>query len=73
MDRKAADQGHADAQHNLGFIYYNGQGSMPQDYAAAISWYRKAANQGDASAQNNLGVLYANGRGVPQYYAPASS
>ncbi|MDD4887874.1 MAG: tetratricopeptide repeat protein, partial [Thiomonas sp.] len=70
--RKAADQGDARAQCNLGLRYYNGQG-VPQDYAQAASWYRKAADQGYARAQYNLGVLYDNGQGVPQDYAQAAS
>ena len=41
---------------------------MPQDYAAAVSWYRKAADQGNAKAQFNLGLMYGNGQGVPQNY-----
>ena len=44
---------------------------VPQDYAAAASWYRKAAEQGYARAQNNLGVMYDNGEGVPQDYVTA--
>ncbi|MBQ3378207.1 MAG: sel1 repeat family protein, partial [Synergistaceae bacterium] len=51
---KAAQGGHAGAQHNLGFMYDNGQG-VRQDYQQAVYWYRKAAEQGDAGAQNNLG------------------
>ena len=70
--RKAADQGDADAQYNLGLLYVNGQG-VPQDYAQAVSWFRKAADQGDADAQFNLGLRYANGQGVPQDYAQAAS
>ena len=70
--RKAADQGHADAQTNLGLMYDTGQG-VPQDYAAAVSWYRKAADQGNVSAQYNLGLMYINGQGVPQDYAAAVS
>ena len=46
---------------------------MPQDYAAAVSWYRKAADQGDANAQYNLGIMYDNGQGVPQDYAAAAA
>ena len=46
---------------------------MPQDYAAAVSWYRKAADQGNADAQYNLGVMYDQGQGVPQDYAAAVS
>ena len=40
--RPLADQGDASAQNNLSLMYNNGQG-VPQDYAAAVSWYRKAA------------------------------
>ena len=65
------DQGIADAQYNLGVMYYKGQG-VPQDYAEAVKWFRKAADQGKADAQNNLGVMYAEGQGVPQDYAEAA-
>ena len=68
--RPLADQGAANAQTKLGFMYRNGQG-VPQDYAQAVAWYRKAADQGIAEAQNNLGVMYANGQGVPQDYIQA--
>jgi hypothetical protein len=68
--RKAADQGDAKAQYNLGFMYDNGQG-VPQNDAEAMKWYRKAADQGDAEAQFNLGLMYDNGQGVPQNYAEA--
>ena len=68
--RKAADQGDAGAQYNLGAAYRNGQG-VSQDYAAAVSWYRKAANRGNASAQYNLGVMYRRGEGVRQDYVQA--
>ncbi len=67
---KAAEQGNAGAQSNLGAMYQNGQG-VPQDYAKALQWYRKAAEQGKASAQNNLGVMYSKGQGVPQDYVQA--
>jgi uncharacterized protein len=39
---------------------------VPQDYAAAVNWYRKAAAQGFAGAQFNLADMYYSGRGVPQ-------
>jgi TPR repeat protein len=54
--RKAADQGLAGAQSNLGGMYEKGQG-VPQDYAEAANWYRKAGHQGLAEAQNNLGLM----------------
>jgi TPR repeat protein len=68
--RKAADQGNADGQYKLGFIFYNGQG-VPQDYAEAMKWFRKAVDQGDADAQNALGAMYYHGYGVPKDYAEA--
>jgi TPR repeat protein len=61
--RKAADQGNAAGQNDLGW--------MAQDYARAIAWYRKAIDQGDAFAQDDLGLMYANGRGVAQDDAQA--
>ena len=68
--RKAADQGNARGQHNLGIMCEIGQG-VPQDYAEAAKWYRKAAEQGDANAQSNLGIMYAKGQGLPQNYVLA--
>jgi TPR repeat protein len=63
--RKAAEQGLAEAQYNLGVMYDEGEG-VPKDDAEAVKWYRKAAEQGLAEAQYNLGVMYAKGRGVPR-------
>ena len=53
----AAEQGHAEAQFNLGVMYDIGQG-VKQDYFKAVEWYQKAAEQGLAYAQYNLGVMY---------------
>ena len=61
--RKAAAQGNAWAQNNLGLMYAYGRG-VAKDDREAVSWYRKAAAQGHAGAQNSLGVMYENGRGV---------
>ena len=63
--RKAAEQGHADAQFLLGLMYDVGEG-VPENDAEAVRWYRKAAEQGDAPAQNNLGLMYGNGEGIPE-------
>ncbi|MBR0336614.1 MAG: toll/interleukin-1 receptor domain-containing protein [Alistipes sp.] len=67
---KAAEQGYADAQINLGYCYDKGLG-VTQDYAEAVKWYRKVAEQGDNYAQYNLGVCYEYGRGVTRDYAEA--
>jgi TPR repeat protein/CHAT domain-containing protein len=63
--RRAAQQGNASAQFNLGLMYYDGDGVV-QDEDEAVRWYRMAAEQGDASAQNSLGWVYEHGRGVEQ-------
>ena len=46
--RKAAEQGDANAQFNLGLMYAKGQG-VPQDYAAAHKWLNLAASRFPAS------------------------
>ena len=43
---KAAENGDADAQDNLGFLYEFGHG-VPQDDAQAAFWWRRAAEQGN--------------------------
>jgi TPR repeat protein len=63
--RKAAEQGNAGAQNNLGDCFYAGRG-VAQDYSQAAYWFGKAAEQGDAMAQYNLGSYYFNGHGVAQ-------
>ena len=47
--RKAAEQGHAIAQYNLGFMYYKGRG-IPQDYVESYAWFNISAAQGDEGA-----------------------
>ena len=65
-----AKQGNAEAQLNLGVMYYKGRG-VPQDYQEAVKWYRLSAEQGNAEAQLNLGLMYDFGQGVPQDYVSA--
>ena len=62
---KAAEQGLAAAQVNLGSMYWDGEG-VPQDYARAMELFVKAAEKGLAEAQYNLGVMYREGLGVPK-------
>jgi TPR repeat protein len=63
--RKAAEQGLAQAQYNLGVCYEYGKG-VKKDLREAVKWYRKAAEQGLAQAQYALGISYAQGEGVEQ-------
>ena len=62
--RRAAEQGHASAQNNLGSMYEKGRGGLPRSDEIAAKWYRMAASQGLAEAQSNLGAMYAWGAGV---------
>ncbi len=69
--RPLAEQGNADAQFNLGVMYYFGRG-VRQDYKEAVRWYRLAAAQGHASAQYKLGSMYHHGRqDVPRDFVQA--
>ncbi|KAF9932792.1 hypothetical protein FBU30_007299 [Linnemannia zychae] len=68
--QKAADQGYANAQFKIGYMYHRGHG-VQQDYSTAMTWYQKAADQGDADAQLNIGILYHMGHGVQQDYSIA--
>ena len=58
---RAACNGHAAAQNNLGALYFD-QGT----YRQASYWYRLSANNGNAHAQFNLGLMYELGRGLPR-------
>ena len=61
--RPLAEQGLADAQSSVGWMYAKGEG-VPRDDAEAVKWYRRAAEQGHAEAQYNLGSMYDEGLGV---------
>ena len=56
MVPQGRQQGHADAQYNLGVMYANGSG-VPKDEVKAVEWYRKAAQQGHAHAQSKLKAI----------------
>lgn len=60
-----ANAGSAEAQHQLGDMYYFGN-RVRRDYAQAAVWYRKAAEQGDPDSQFRLGGFYHYGFGVPK-------
>ncbi|MCL4456380.1 MAG: sel1 repeat family protein [Nitrospirae bacterium] len=68
--RLAAEQGHLDAQINLGYMYHNGMG-MLKDYKEAIKWYKLAAEKGNALAKCNLAEMYAAGWGTKKDFSIA--
>ena len=57
--RKAADQGNADAQNNLGVMYEDGHG-VSQDYVQAHMWYNLAASHYNADEKDNRDKAIAN-------------
>jgi len=61
--RIAADQGDADAQYNIGFMYDNGYG-VKRDSETAVKWYQKAVKQGNPRGQFKLGCHYLWSSGV---------
>ena len=68
--RKAADQGYAIAQFNLGIMYAQGQG-VKQDFGEAARWFRKPAEQGHEGAKEALSLAEEELRKQRQA-APAS-
>ena len=63
--KKAAEQGDAKAQFDMGLMYEAGY-DVPKDLAEAVKWFRKAAEQGYLGAQLFLGWMYEKGEGVPK-------
>lgn len=68
--KKAAEEGRANWQCNLGVCYFYGEG-VEKNLSEASKWYKKAAEQGNAKAQFNLGLGYFKGEGVPLDYGEA--
>lgn len=62
--RRAAEQGDAEAQSELGTIYMYGRPGVSRNETEAVDWLRKAADQGETSAQDELGLAYECGRGT---------
>lgn len=60
---RLAEQGSAEAQAHLGYLYHVGEG-VPKDLTRAAELYRLSAVQGNRDAQYNLAVAYAFGEGV---------
>ena len=55
--RKAAEQGYAPAQTNLGWLYFNGYEGVAPNRAVAVHWFSEAAAQGNRTAVKNLQAL----------------
>ena len=69
--RKAADQGGALAQFNLGAMYASGQG-VPQNFTEALRWFREAHAQGVEKAAGAIEAVLQMQRQQQQGAAAAS-
>jgi len=58
-----AQQDNAEAQYNLAFMYFGGDG-IPQDDVKAAFWFEKAAKLAHAGAQDTLAYMHLNGRAL---------
>ena len=60
--RPLAEDGDADAQYNIGWMYMNGYGLRVND-SLALEWWEKASEQGHSDASFSIGMLYSLGEG----------
>ncbi|KAF9271596.1 hypothetical protein BGZ88_005885, partial [Linnemannia elongata] len=67
---RAAENGHAVTQYNMGSAYEKGQG-VPQSNSRSFEWYLKSADQGFAEAQARVANAFEDGWGVSQDDAKA--
>jgi Sel1 repeat len=66
--RRAAEQGHCQAQYQLSLIYFNGHRA---NGSGVEQWYRAAARSDKTAADDNLGLLFPNGTAVAQDFSEA--
>ena len=62
---KAAEQGHAKAQNNLGVMYRHGRG-VDKSGSSAMRWFAKAAAQGFEEAQAAIDDILVERRSTKQ-------
>jgi len=67
---QAANKGLAEAQFQLGKIYYLGENGS-KDYSSASMWFKRAARQRHPKAEYGLATCYMNGDGLPVNYDQA--
>ena len=65
---KAADQGDAEAQYNLGLLRRNSKDLAGWNDPRVVELFERAGKSGHPGAQYELGLLYINGNGVAQDY-----
>jgi TPR repeat protein len=63
--RKACDGGERKGCHDLGLMYYKGEG-VSQDLNRAAGLYKRACDAGGVGGCLDLGLMYLRGEGVPK-------
>ncbi len=61
--QKAAEGGSEKAAYSIGYLHYKGLGTVPQDYAMAVTWFQRSNHP---RAKHWLAICYYYGYGVPQ-------
>lgn len=69
---KAAGNGNADMQLELGWRYFNGT-DTETNFVKAAECFQKAAAQGNREAQFNIGAMYAEGISVEKNWTEAAA
>lgn len=62
---KSAEAGYAKAQHQMGYMLWNGY-FVEKDSVQGVEWFKKAADNNEPRALFAMAQLYANGKFVPQ-------
>lgn len=68
--KQRADLGDAEAQAELGIMFYEGKG-VETDFAQALKYFKLSADQGNTKGQFFLGGMYLKGVGVECNYEEA--
>ena len=64
----AAENGHSDAQCDLGFLFFTGKEGFAKDLPQAIEWFKKAAMNGNVRAIGPVAWEYKkNNLGIPNF------
>jgi TPR repeat protein len=61
----AGQQGNMIALHNIGYMYYTGNG-VEKNFVEAAYWYKLSAEGGYVGAQESIADMYKRGEGVQQ-------
>jgi hypothetical protein len=64
--KQAAEHGSADAQFNLGSMYFAGLGGIAADAPAALKYFALAAQQGHTRSIYNLAQMHLHGMATPK-------